>query len=371
MIAEGLFSYQLGGSERVGVDLALEFTRRGYRVVCFALYDSDGPMRAELERAGIRCLDLNYEKLRGLSRRVAYQWTIWRMLREEGVTALHVHHAGALIHCGIPAMLRRLRAVVMTEHGLHQLRERPSYRRSARFYCRFATAITVVEPTQAEYFRSVLRVPWKKLHYLANGVRIPERTALHASRARRDMGVSALDFVFMYVGRLNAVKDLGTLLTAFAELPEDVLSRARLLLVGDGPERAMLEAKRDALLLSGRVTFLGARGDVSEVLAAADAFVMSSKTEGLPMALLEAMAAGVPCVATAVGGIPDLFGQDRGVAVPAQSAPELATAMAMVARSTELRTALATNALANIKRHYDLEAIVDCYLGHLGLPPNA
>ncbi len=59
VIAEGLFSYQIGGSERVGVDLALEFQRRGYQVICFAFYDSNGPMRQELEDAGIRGLDIN------------------------------------------------------------------------------------------------------------------------------------------------------------------------------------------------------------------------------------------------------------------------------------------------------------------------
>src|SRR6476660_967617 len=105
VIAEGLFSYQIGGSERVGVDLALEFSRRGYQVLCFAFYDSDGPMRAELEEAGIRCRDMNYEKLRGISKRIIYQWRFLQMLRAERVSALHVHHATALILCGIPAAL--------------------------------------------------------------------------------------------------------------------------------------------------------------------------------------------------------------------------------------------------------------------------
>ena len=68
--------------------------------------------------------------------------------------------------------------------------------------------------------------------------------------------------------------------------------------------------------MSSKVTFLGARGDIAELLSAGDGFVMSSKTEGLPMALLEAMAAGLPCVATAVGGIPELLAHGRGLLVP-------------------------------------------------------
>ena len=371
LIAEGLFSYQIGGSERVGVDVALEFTRRGYPVVCFAFYDSDGPMRAELERSGVRCLDMNYEKHHGISRRVAYQWKFWRMLRRERVHALHVHHATALILCGIPAKLARVRRVVMTEHGLHQLQERPAYRRSAARYCRYATDITVVEPAQARYFQDELGVPADKLHYVPNGVRLQARAPERVARIRGTLGIAAGSFAIFYVGRLSPVKDLGTLLNAFAGLPADVADRARLYLVGEGPERAMLEARCNALALEERVTFLGARADVGDLLMAADAFVMSSKTEGLPMALLEAMAAGVPCVATAVGGIPELFANDRGLSTPAQDPLALAAAMARLARSPQLQARLAANALDSVRTRFALDGVVDQYLRLLGLPPRA
>lgn len=371
IIAEGLFSYQIGGSERVGVDLALEFTRRGYRVVCLAFYDSDGPMRTELERSGVRCLDLNYMRHTGVSRRLSYQWKFWRMLRRERVRALHVHHATALILCGIPAKLAGVARVVMTEHGLHQLKERPAYRRSAARYCRFASDITVVEPAQIHYFRDELAVPANKLHYVANGVRLPTRIPTHVASVRGALGIADGSYGFFYVGRLSPEKDLGTLLTAFAELPADVADRSRLYLVGEGSERAMLESRRDALGLGGRVMFLGARADVSNLLMAADMFVMSSKTEGLPMALLEAMAAGVPCVATAVGGIPELFANDRGLSVPAGDPTGLAAAMTRLARSPDLRARITANALDTIRTRFALDRIADEYLGLLGLPPQA
>lgn len=367
-IVEGLFSYQFGGSERVGVDLALEFKRRGYRVVCFAFHDSAGPMRAELESAGIRCVDLNYEKYGGVLRRLRFFWRFWRMLRSERVRALHVHHHGAMILCGIPARLAGLSRIVMTEHGLQALLERPQARRLTKRYCRLASDITVVEPAQADYFHEQLGFPATKLHCIANGVHVPQRTAAGVELRRRELGLAAGVFAFFFVGRLDPVKDLGTLLDAFALLPAEVSGHTRLYLIGDGPERATLEARRDALGLSGRATFLGARADVAQVLLAADAFVMSSKSEGLPMVLLEAMAARVPCVATAVGGIPVLFGEDRGLSVPAQDARSLAAAMAAVARSPELRERLVTNALDNLRRHYALDAIADRYLELLGLP---
>jgi glycosyltransferase involved in cell wall biosynthesis len=368
VIAAGLFSYQFGGSERVGVDLALEFKRRGFQVVCFAFHDSDGPMRVELERAGIRCLDLNYQKFRGILRHVLYFWKFWRMLRKERIRALHVHHHGAMILCGIPARLAGINRVVMTEHGLQALLERADARRLTVRYCRYASDITVVEQGQFEYFHKELGFPLKKLHCIPNGVRVPIRTPALVEHKRREFGLGPDVFAFFYVGRLNQVKDLGTMLDAFAALAAEGSFHTRLYLVGDGPERAMLETKREVLGLSERVTFLGARSDVSEVLMAADAFVMSSKSEGLPMALLEAMAAGVPCIATAVGGIPDLFGDDRGLSVPAQDAPALADAMAAIARSPELRQRLVANAAANLARNYALDAIASRYLELLGLP---
>ena len=371
VIAEGLFSYQIGGSERVGVDLALEFARRGYEVVCFAFYDSDGPMRAELEKAGIRCLDMNYEKFRGISRRVTYQWQFLRMLRAERVSALHVHHATALILGGIPARLAQVARIVMTEHGLYQLQERRSYRRSAARYCRYATDITVVEPTQAAYFHSELRVPQSKLHYVPNGVRITARSADRGARMRLKLGVADETFIFLYAGRLTPVKDLGTLLRAFSEFPPEVSARSKLILVGDGAERSALEARRDALGLGDRVEFLGARNDVTEVLMIADAFVMSSTTEGLPMALLEAMAAGVPCVATGVGGIPGLFEDGRGLTVPPRDYRKLADAMTQLARSPELRERIAARALEHVRQRYSLEDVADQYLTLLGLHPRA
>ncbi len=324
-------------------------------------------MRVELESAGIRCLDMNYERQRGISRRIRYQWQIARMLRRERAAALHVHHATALILCGIPAWFARIGRVVMSEHGLHQLRERPRYRRSAKWYCRFATDITVVEQTQADYFRDQLRVPAIKIHCVPNGVLIRERLPEVCADMRARLNISTDAFAFFYVGRLNAVKDLGTLLSAFAALPVDVAKNSELYLVGEGPERPELEALCEQLALQQRVHFLGARHDVRDLLMAADAFVMSSTTEGLPMALLEAMASCVPCVATAVGGIPELLAGGRGLTVPSKSPTELAGAMAQLVRSPSLRYGVATNALEWVRRRYSLDSATTTYLRLLGL----
>ncbi len=364
-IGIGLFSYQFGGSERVAVDLALEYSRRGHRVVCFAFHDSDGPFRKVLEASGIRCLDLNYGSTGGPLRRLAYYVRLWRAFRREHISSLHVQHHGALILCGPPAMLAGVKRVVMTEHGLQALMERSDARKLTRRYARFATDITVVEPGQADYFKAVLGIPDKKVHCIANGVRVQKCRPGHASQVRVRLGIQPDRFVFMYVGRLSPVKDLPTLLQAFAELPAAIRQVALLYLVGDGVERHPLEVLAAELGIEAAVTFLGAKSDVTDLLAAADAFVMSSLSEGLPMALLEAMAAGLPCVATAVGGIPSLLGEDAGITVPPSSPRQLSAAMGAVATSATLRQSLSGNALRTVLRSYDLDSIAEQYLSLL------
>jgi glycosyltransferase involved in cell wall biosynthesis len=368
VIGIGMFSYQFGGSERVAADLAKEFRARGYPVICFAFHDSNGPLRDELENAGVRCLDLNYGSVKAQPRRLVYLWKMWRMLRRERVTALHVHHHGALILCGIPARLARIPRVVMTEHGLQALIERADARKLTMFYERFATDITAVEPGQVEYFHQTLGIPLGKLHCIANGVGLTKRTRQDAQQARARLGLGDETFMFLYVGRLNPVKDLPTLLRAFAALPVRMLDRSRLCLVGDGEERVQLEALSESLAVRERVHFLGARSDVAGILPAADAFVMSSLSEGLPMALLEAMAVGVPCIATAVGGIPSLLGTEAGITVPPGDPAALSRAMARVWESDATRERLTAAAHAVVSANYAFAPIVDRYLALLGLP---
>jgi glycosyltransferase involved in cell wall biosynthesis len=367
VIGVGMFSFDFGGSERVAADLALEFKARGYRVVCFAFHGASGPLRDELERASVRCLDMDYAGVKLQPRPLVYWWRLWRMLRKERVRALHVHHVGALMLIGVPAWLAGVPRVVMTEHGLQTLMERERHRRLTRRYARFVSEITVVEPNQIEYLVNTVRLSPARLHCVPNGIRLRLRAPADIARARQILGVERDTFAFLCVARLNPVKDIETLLRAFAAFPESMRERSRLFVVGDGEERAKLEALRASLGLERRVMFLGARSDVPGLLPGADALVLSSITEGLPMALLEAMAAGVPCVATAVGGIPALLSDGAGIVVPPKSPETLARAMAEIAQQPEMRARLAEKAADVIRERYRLEPVVDRYLQLLGL----
>lgn len=370
LIAEGLFSFEIGGSERVGADLAIEFKLRGYRVLCFALYGSEGPIRDELQSKGINCVDLNYTKHVRFVRRLIYPSIFSRFLIDNDVHTLHVHHATALVLCGPAARRARTSHVSMTEHALHQLKERPNYRRSAIKYCCYADSITGVHPGITDYFHEKIHVPRDRLHVIANGVRMATRNEAARQRVRVEFGCDAGEFIYLFAGRLQPVKDVGTLLRAFASLPVQSERPIKLWIAGDGPERPMLTELSSKLGLQDRVRFLGARTDVPALMSAADGFVMTSITEGLPMALIEAMSHGLPCIATAVGGIPELLGDGVGVIVEPRDPTAVAVALQRLAADSGACEQFRAAGLAKVVRLYDLKCVVDQYLDLFGLPPH-
>ena len=164
------------------------------------------------------------------------------------------------------------------------------------------------------------------------------------------------------VARLNEVKDQATLLEAFAIARKDAPA-LRLAIVGDGPARAKLEALTRDLSLSNDVVLAGAQQYVGDWLRGAAAFVMSSLSEGTPVALLEAMAAGLPAIVTSVGEMPSIVGDAAcGIIVPPRSPARLAAAMLEIAHATTARREeLARNARRAWEEHYAAKAMFERY----------
>lgn len=368
VIAQGLYSFRMGGSERIGTQLCIEYAARGYAVVCFAFHGSSGPFRDYLESRGIECVDLDYLARPALVRRATYPFELYRFFRSRQVHALHVQHAMALTLCGLAARYAGVRRVVMSEHDIFQLDEQPKYRRRAARCCRYASSITGVHAGITDYFHDRMGVPSERLRVIPNGVPTFTSDAEMRRRTRAALGVDDSKFVCLYVGRLEAVKGLHTLLDAAARLAESDRRTMRVFLAGNGSERAALESQCRSQNLAATVTFLGERSDVQELLNMADAFVMTSRTEGLPMALIEAMAAGLPCVATAVGGIPAVLADDAGILVPPEDPVAVAEALTRLAGDVPLRRRLGERALRTVQERYSLQPLVSTYLELLGLP---
>jgi len=192
---------------------------------------------------------------------------------------------------------------------------------------------------------------------------------------RRDIGVGDGDFVVLSVGRLVTVKNVGMAVRAVALLHER-LPRARLVVVGDGPERPALEQlARQQAGPPDLVRFLGRRDDVADLLASSDALTITSVTEGLPYVLLEAAAAGTPVVSTSVGAIPEAFGPSAAVLLPPRvetqpyGASILAGELLTLALRPELGQAVAARAAAVQHRRFHVESMIADTITAYGLAP--
>jgi glycosyltransferase involved in cell wall biosynthesis len=168
-------------------------------------------------------------------------------------------------------------------------------------------------------------------------------------------------FNLIHVGRLNEVKDQRTLLRAVA-LARAEVPDIRLTMVGGGALRAELEALAGELSIADRVVFLGERNDSGAWLAQADLFVLSSRTEGLPMSLLEAMAASVPQIVTDVGGMPEVLRMSQaGLIVPPNSAGDLARAMIEMSQRRGTLRELGERARSCYEKHFTLARMAQEY----------
>jgi glycosyltransferase involved in cell wall biosynthesis len=201
--------------------------------------------------------------------------------------------------------------------------------------------------------------PKQKIVRVYNGVdplqRIAPTTELATTATERP-------FTLLFVGRLAIIKDLKTLIRGFSRAVE-TFSHLRLWVVGDGPVRSELQALAGDLGLSDRVRFWGQRMDTAGFFSAADCFVMSSVSEGLPMSLLQAMSLGIPAITTDVGGMAEVLRLSQNGLLPSVGDSEAyAEAILQMASDSALRNRLSTNALTAFHQHFTLEQMDRAYM---------
>jgi glycosyltransferase involved in cell wall biosynthesis len=282
---------------------------------------------------------IEVEQLDGLGREIrpladlVSLWRLYRTIRACRPAIVHTHTAKAGVLGRIAARLAGVPVVVHTYHG-HVLRGYFGPLKTALFR-RLETALnrlTDVAITVSAALRDDLAAmgvaPREKIRVVPLGLDLARFARPQARGGLRSVcGASEGDALIGVVGRLVPIKDIDCFLEAASRVSQ-VSARARFAIVGDGELRARLEQKAADLGLAPRVTFLGWRTDLEAVYADLDVVVNSSRNEGTPVALIEAMAAGRPVVATAVGGTADLLGDgERGLLVPAGDAAALAHAI--------------------------------------------
>jgi len=200
----------------------------------------------------------------------------------------------------------------------------------------------------------------KKVQVITNAVWDGARSDTTEIRkeTRSRLGIRGEEFVFGFVGRLSEEKGVDYLLEAVKQ-GLAIGNPWRLILVGDGSQRALLEQTVQNAGLTDQVIFAGFQNNTANWYPAMDAFVLPSLTEGTPMALLEAMANGIPAIATSVGGVPALLtNAENGLLVPSASPVRLVEAMRSLAGDHQLRARLSANAIRTIQRDHDIKSWV-------------
>jgi glycosyltransferase involved in cell wall biosynthesis len=307
----------VGGTQMMVCALARHL-RAGGAGVQIGCLDAVGTLCAELRGAGF--------PLRLFGRRPGFDGALavrlGRHVRRGGFDVVHAHQRTALFY-GLLAGLLHATPLVYTEHGPLQGRG-PSRKKKVfnRLLGRRIRRVTAVAEDVKR--RLVEEEGFDPLHIeiVPNGVdlgRFSDTVSREVARARH--GLSPQACILGTVGRLVPVKNQALLLHVIARLRTRVPD-AQLVVVGDGPERSALEALARRLEVADRVRFLGECRNIETVLPAFDVFCHASLAEGIPLTLLEAMAAHVPVVATAVGGIPEAARPDREAVLVAGTPPD-------------------------------------------------
>lgn len=353
-IVHVLSSLGVGGQERVALDLATGQRARGHEIGVISLArPPDGPMAEEFARVGATVSSVP----KGAGVDLTLVPRLARELRRRRADVVHTHNPMPLIY-GVPAARLAGAVAIHTKHGANPagLANRILRRGAAQL----AHAFVAVSEVTAAQARALHDTPLGKLHTIPNGIRLDRYTPDPEARvaARVELGLGDA-WVVGTVGRLASYKNQAMLVRAMAPL---LSSRVRLVIIGEGDCRPEIEAAIAALPDPRWVVMTGGRMDVPRLVHAFDVFVLSSTTEGLPLVIPEAMAAGLAVVSTAVGGIPGVIDDgETGLLVPVDEAA-LGAALARLERERALARDLGVRARAAALERFSHEHMVDAYL---------
>jgi glycosyltransferase involved in cell wall biosynthesis len=312
-------------------------------VVCL---DGGGPFRQELEKLGLPVYVLDRQ---GLDWRTVKR--LASICRDERAQIVHTHNPSPHLHGVMAALRARVPVRVHTKHG----RNDPSDRKKVwanRVASWFTDVVVPVSDDARDVLLNVESVRPSKVRRIWNGV---DTDVYRAEGRAGDRGP-----VIGTVSRLSAEKDIETMLSAFRLVLEE-MPEARLVIAGDGPRAGSLKADAAERGVSGSVEFLGERSDVATVLTKFGVFTLSSTTEGLSMTVLEAMSAGLPVVATDVGGNREIVSDDCGLIVPSRDPRALADGYLALLRDPARRTRLGESGRAKVVAHFSLRKMLDGY----------
>ncbi|KAF0221830.1 MAG: Glycosyl [Geobacteraceae bacterium] len=354
-----LHSLQVGGLENGVVNLInrLDPERFTHEICCIA---EAGPMTERFTRlVPVHVIGKGSGADHLLPLKIA------RVVRRVRPHIVHTRNWGT-IDGVLGGWLGGVRRIIHGEHGRDAADPQGANRRRMQFRRLIDCLVTryyTVSGDLRRWLVEEVRLPPHKVTHLMNGVDVDRlRPATDRSIARRHAGFEPGEFLIGTIGRLDPVKDQATLVRAVTLLAARGIHGARALIVGGGPEEAKLKNLAFELGVADRVIFTGERQDVSELMSSLDVFVLPSIAEGISNTILEAMALGLPVVATAVGGNPELVaGGVTGELFAVGDAEDLAHKLAWYMNDRWRCQEQGAAGRRRVEREFSLERMVECY----------
>jgi glycosyltransferase involved in cell wall biosynthesis len=344
-----------GGAENVLINLVTRLdTTRFQPLVCLR---KRGWLPGELRRLDIPTVIVPQ------SHSLDIQWIfrVRRLVRKHAIQILHSHEFAMNVHTSLLSVLSGVPSVA-TVHGKNYYPELWRRRAAYRFVARTSQLVAVSADIHEFLVRRV-GIPGRQILTIVNGIDTSLYAPQSAMQHRLKSELQAFDgyHIVATVGSLYAIKGHSYLLDA-ARLVIAKHPKTLFLLIGRGPLRDELERHSLELGLRHHVRFLGFRTDIPDLLRAADTFVLPSLSEGLPLSMLEAMAAGKPAIATNVGGVPEVIKDgESGFLIPSRNPDVIADRLIRLIRSPELARGLGTTGQSLVRSKYDLPQVVRQY----------
>jgi glycosyltransferase involved in cell wall biosynthesis len=341
-------SMEIGGAETLVLQMCRLQREQGHEVSVYAV--------AALGALGTQMRNENFTVISNIGRHLSDSArNLYGLFKTSRPEVVHIHNPTPTIYAAAAARLAGAASIVSTRHSLVA----PPHNRVAEFKysiaARFCDWVVGICQATTDNLIAMRTVPPKKIVSIYNAA-APLREPSTAERPPKS------GFTLTFVGRLQPVKNLPLMLTAF-RVALDHSSDLRLWIVGDGIERPALEKLSHELNISEQVTFWGQQMDVAPFLSASDAFIMSSKSEGLPMSLLQALSLGLPAIVTDVGGMPEVVRKtDSGYVVPPSRPDEMAKAILEMAGAHVERQKFSINAKAGFYSQFVLQIMTDAYM---------
>ena len=353
-----LTSLDYGGAETQVISLAARLKERGWTVRVISMIAPEAWLDT-LEAHQIEYASLNMRRgfpdVRGLLRLLI-------LLRRWRPNVLHCHMVHANLLGRIARLFVSVPVVISTAHNIDEggrLREL-----AYRITDKLADITTNVSQAAVNRYIEVGAAPANRIRYLPNGLDTNRfrRDGATANSIKTELGLGDL-FVWLAIGRMQVEKDYPCMLHAFAAVQGQM--KTVLLIAGRGPDEAKIKALAKELGLAEKVSFLGVRPDIPRLMNVADAYVMSSAWEGLPMVLLEAAATELPVVTTDVGGSSDVVIDGRtGFVVEPKNPQRLAEAMARIMKMPDTRRCeMGALGRRHVERCFGLDRVVDDWEG--------